>query len=395
MPLLQPEIERPPVETDLPLVLHTRVVTGVGGGPEKTILNSPRFLPDLGYRAICAYMRPAQDAGFAALRSKARDASASLLEVDDGGPFDFGLVRKFIEMCRRHRVAIWHGHDYKSNLLGVLVRRQWPMKLVTTVHGWVKQTWRTPLYYALDRLSLRWYDRVICVSDDLHAATLRSGVRRDRCILIENAIDTAQFQRHTSTEAAKEKLGFDPQRKLIGAVGRLSPEKGFDVLIHAVQQLISEGLRVDLAVAGDGDERAQLAGLISSLGLSGQVRLLGYRADSQQLYEAFDVFALSSYREGLPNVVLEAMAMETPVVATAVAGVPRLISDDHDGLLVPPGDAAALAAALRKLLSDDALAQRLATAARATIEQRFSFERRMQKVARVYDDVLTPERTRS
>jgi glycosyltransferase involved in cell wall biosynthesis len=372
----------------LPLVLHTRVVTGVGGGPEKTILNSPRFLPELGYRAICAYMRPAKDDGFTALRAKAREAKAQLLEVDDGGPLDFGLVRRFIEICRRENVAIWHGHDYKSNLLGILVRRHWPMKLVTTVHGWVKHTWRTPLYYALDRLSLRWYDRVICVSDDLHAASLRSGVRADRCVLIENAIDTAQFQRQHSTSAAKRKLGFNPERRLIGAVGRLSPEKGFDVLIRAVGLLVSSGADVDLAIAGDGDDQARLTGLIADLGLSDRVRLLGYRSDARQLYEAFDVFALSSYREGLPNVVLEAMALETPVVATAIAGVPRVISDQQNGLLVPAGDVAALAGALGRVLGDVVLAQRLSQAGRQTIEQRFSFGRRMQKVARVYDELL-------
>lgn len=395
MQLLQTEIDPPQrSQIELPLVLHTRVVTGVGGGPEKTILNSPRFLPELGYRSVCAYMRPAGDSGFAALRSKASEASATLIEIDDGGPFDFALLRKFTEICRSQRVAIWHGHDYKSNLLGILVRRQWPMKLVTTVHGWVKHTWRTPLYYAVDRLSLRWYDRVICVSQDLHTASLRSGARPERCVLIENAIDINQFQRRHTTTAAKQRLGFDPQRLLVGAVGRLSPEKGFDVLINAIAQLATAGLSVDLAIVGDGDEQTRLEALIVSLGLSDQVRLLGYRADTLDLYQAFDVFALSSYREGLPNVVLEAMALETPVVATAVAGVPALISDGDDGLLVPSGDASALAAALRRVLSDETLSRRLATAARATIEQRFSFERRMQKVARVYDEVLSPARSR-
>jgi glycosyltransferase involved in cell wall biosynthesis len=236
---------------------------------------------------------------------------------------------------------------------------------------------------------------VICVSDDLHAASLRSGVRPDRCVLIENAIDTQHYQRRSTTAAAKSRLGFDPQRKLIGAVGRLSPEKGFDVLVRAVAQLAKDQSEVDLAIVGDGDDQARLEGLIASLGLHDRVRLLGYRSDTLQLYQAFDVFALSSYREGLPNVVLEAMALETPVVATAVAGVPRLVTDGHDGLLVPAGDAAALAPALGRILSDSALARRLAVAARATIEERFSFERRMRKVARVYDEVLAPERSRS
>jgi len=269
------------------------------------------------------------------------------------------------------------------------VQRHWPMKLVTTVHGWVKHTWKTPLYYALDRLSLRWYDRVICVSDDLYEASLRSGVPRKRCVLIENAIDTAQFQRRQSVAAAKAKLGLDPNRKLIGAIGRLSPEKGFDVLIRAIDQLVRSGTAVDLQIIGDGDDQSRLEALVDSLGLRERVQLLGYRADTIPYYEAFDLFALSSYREGLPNVLLEAMALQTPVVATAIAGVPKLITHEHDGLLVTPGDPSALADAISRVLADDALAQRLAQAGRATIEQRFSFTRRMQKIAHVYDEVLS------
>ena len=373
---------------DLPLVLHTRVVTGAGGGPEKTILNSPRFLPELGYRSICAYMRPANDAGFAAIRRRAEHWNAPLIEIDDGGPFDFSVFRRYLQICQEQRIAIWHGHDYKSNLIGLWVNRYWPMKLVTTAHGWVKTTWKTPLYHAIDRFCHRRYQRVICVSDDLYAACLKNGVRPERCVWIENAIDTNEFKRSQTTAATKQQLGFDPSRKLIGAVGRLSAEKGFDILIRAVEMLLKGGCNVDLAIVGDGDQQANLGSLIRKLGLQDRVKLLGFRADTMELYQAFDLFALSSYREGLPNVLLEAMALETPVVSTAVAGIPKLITDQSDGLLVPAGDAPALANAMRRVLEDAALHANLAHTARETIEKRFSFQRRMEKVAKVYDEVM-------
>jgi glycosyltransferase involved in cell wall biosynthesis len=373
---------------DLPLVLHTRVVTGEGGGPEKTILNSPRFLPELGYQSICAYMRPKGDPGFAKIRKRAEEWSAPLFEVDDEGPLDLVIFRRLLDFCREQKVAIWHGHDYKSNLIGLWVRRYWPMKLVTTVHGWVKFTWRTPLYYAIDRFCLRWYDRVICVSDDLHEACLKAGVRPQRCRWIENAIDMRQYVRSMNVRAAKQKLGLDPDRQLVGAVGRLSPEKGFDILIRSMAALRDVGLDVDLVIVGDGDQRQQLESLIASLGLTPRARLLGFRADTIDLFQAFDVFALSSLREGLPNVVLEAMAMETPVVATAIAGIPKLITDGVDGILVQPNDSSALSHALGQLCSDHVLSTRLATAARETIERRFSFQRRMERVANVYDELM-------
>src|SRR5262249_14595914 len=120
-----------------PVVLEVRVVKGSGGGPDKTILNSPRCLAAAGYRTVCAYMHPPGDPGFEQLRQKAERWQAPLVSVPDRGFWDWKVVPLLLNLCRRERVTIWHGHDYKSNLLGLLLRRFWPMRLVTTVHGWV------------------------------------------------------------------------------------------------------------------------------------------------------------------------------------------------------------------------------------------------------------------
>lgn len=372
---------------ELPMVLHTRVVTGTGGGPDKTILNSPRFLPELGYQSVCAYLHPPRDAGFDAIVQRARDWHAPLVSIPDRGPFDLSIVGKLRDACRQHRVAIWHGHDYKSNLAGLLARRRWPMKLVTTVHGWVRHTWKTPLYYAVDRWCLPRYDKVICVSTDLYQRCMRLGVSENRCVLIENAIDTNMFFRAREANDAKRALALSG-RFLIGAVGRLSPEKGFDVLIRAVGELAREGCDVELAIIGDGDERDALMQLIRSLGLADRAALVGFRPDLGGWYEAMDAFALSSRREGLPNVVLEAMAMSVPVVATNIAGLPKLIANEENGLLVEPDDVGALASSLRRLYDNAQLRARLGRTGRETIERRHSFANRMKKVTAVYDSVL-------
>jgi glycosyltransferase involved in cell wall biosynthesis len=371
-----------------PVVLEARVVRGSGGGPDKTILNSPRFLTPLGYRTVCAYLHPPADPGFEQLRAKARAWQAPLISVPDNGFWDLGVVPRLLNICRRERVAIWHGHDYKTNALGLLLRRFWRMKLLTTVHGWVHHTSRTPLYYKIDRLCLPRYDLVISVSEDLHARSLECGVRPDRCVLIENAIDTDEFRRRLARAEARQRLGLPAGRFLIGAVGRLSAEKGFDVLVRAVAELVGAGRDVGLLIVGEGEEGPRLSALIAELGLAERARLLGYRADVRDLYQALDVFALSSYREGLPNVLLEAMALEVPVVATAIAGIPRLIAAGENGLLVEPGAAGSLAAALTRLLDDAALRDRLGQAARWTIEARYSFRERMARIAALYDRLL-------
>jgi len=375
-------------EPALPVVLDARVVTGCGGGPDKTILNSPRYLTPLGYRTVCAYLHPPGDPGYRVIEARAAQAAAPLVSIPDSGPWDWRVFGRLLEVCRRERVAIWHGHDYKTNVLGLLLKRFWRMRLVTTVHGWVHHTARTPLYYRIDQLCLPRYERVICVSDDLFEACLAVGVSAKKCLLIENGIDEVEYRRRLTTAEAKARLGLPGDGILIGAVGRLAAEKGFDLLVRALPILLGRGFEVHLVIVGEGGERSRLERLAAELGVAGRVRLPGWQTDVRGYYEAMDVFALSSHREGLPNVLLEAMALEVPVVATRVNGVPRLVQHGKNGLLVEPGDLGGLVEALAVMVSDAGRRDGFRAAGRQTVESRYSFAQRMTRIARVYDELL-------
>jgi glycosyltransferase involved in cell wall biosynthesis len=387
-PLTLARGRRPADPAAAPVVFDARVVTGSGGGPDKTILNSPRYLAQAGYRMVCGYLHPLGDPGFAEIAAKAARTGAPLVSVPDRGPWDWRVVGGLLDACRRERVVVWHGHDYKTNLLGLLLRRYWPMRLVTTVHGWVHHTTRTAVYYRLDRIALRRYERVICVSEDLVETCVRSGVPARKCVLLENGIDTAEYRRQQSTESARAALGLPANGLVVGAVGRLEPEKGFDVLIRAVAALAGRGLDVRLVIVGEGGDRGRLEQLAGELGVADRVRLTGWQSDVRGYFEAMDVFALSSLREGLPNVLLEAMALEVPAVAARVAGVPALVHDGRTGLLVEPGDLAGLTRSLHALLTNPGLRLTLSRAARRAVETRFSFPVRMQKLTRIYDELL-------
>ncbi|MFY8199475.1 MAG: glycosyltransferase [Pirellula staleyi] len=370
---------------DDPLILHVRGVTGFGGGPEKTILNSPRFLQNLGYRCECAYMHPPFDKGIQQLMKRAAVANAELVSVHDRGAWDWRVLTRLIGYCRQKRVAIWHGHDYKSNLFGLVARRFWPMKLVTTLHGWVEHTRRTPLYYAIDRRCLPYYDEVICVSDDLYQSALKFGVLPNRCRLIHNAIDTEDFRRAASN-ATDSATATGPI--VLGAMGRLSHEKGFDLLVRAIAELNAEGTQCHLRIAGEGPQRNDLMQLIVDLKIDSSIKLLGQVNDVKSFFETSDAFVLSSRREGLPNVLLEAMAMQVPVVATRIAGIPRLIDSGVNGILIEPESVDELKQGIRQLTKNRELCRQLAAAGRQTIEQSFSFQKRMERVAAIYDHLL-------
>lgn len=378
----------PVSQSSPPFVLHARVVTGAGGGPEKTILNSPRFLKSLGYSSACLYLHPPQDSGFETLLNRAQSWHSEVIAISDSGIWDLSVVRQTIRICRERDVQIWHAHDYKSNVLGLLVRGFHKMALVTTVHGWVNHTRRSPLYYWIDRKSLPFYDHVVCVSEDLYEQCRSLRVSAEKCTLIDNAIDINEFHRVSDTSVAKQRLGFSANRVLVGAVGRLAEEKGFHLLIEAVEQVMQSGIDMELIIIGDGEQRTNLAAQIAASPYADRIHLLGFRADTIALYEAMDLFVLSSLREGLPNVLLEAMAMEVPVIATRIAGVPKLIQDQQNGRLIPAGSVPALTSTMIAVLQDPKQQAELRRAARKTIEEQFSFDVRMQKMCRVYQKVL-------
>lgn len=370
-------------------MLHARVVTGTGGGPDKTILNSSRFLRNLGYESVCAYLHPQDDPGFEELRRRAELLDSELISIPDRGLKDFSVISRLLKICREQNVSIWHGHDYKSDALGLLLRRFHPMKLVSTVHGWGVRSNKTPLYHAIDRFSLKFYDRVICVSDQLLKECLAAGVPVGNCCQIDNAIDLANYSSLLDKREARRQLGVDLEKPVVVAVGRLSREKAFNILIQAFADLLESGLDATLLIAGEGSERDALQDQITGFGCEDSIRLAGHISDPRIVYAAADVFALSSTSEGLPNSLLEAMACGVAIVATAVGAVPDVISDEFNGLLIESGRAEPLTLALNRLLVNQEVREQLAAEACATIETEYSFKRRMQKVSAVYDSVLS------
>ena len=374
--------------TERPLVLHTRVVTGTGGGPDKTILNSPRWLTQHGYDSVCAYLHPPDDPGFETLKKRAADHRAELISIPDRGLSDVSVARRLLQICQERNVSIWHGHDYKTDALGLLLKQFHPMQLVTTVHGWGVRSWKTPIYHAIDRASLRRHDRVICVSEDLLNQCLDAGVPVDRCSEIENAIDLTAYESLPDADHARREFNIPDGVPVIGAVGRLSSEKAFEVLIQAVDQLIESGTDAMLVIAGDGPERQSLEQLIQKTGRTDRIRLLGHVSDPRSLFAAMNAFVMTSRSEGLPNVLLESLACHVPVITTPVGGIPRVVTPDHDALFIPVDDPDALTVVLSRLLNNDSLQQQLARNGHDTVTQRYSFEVRMSKVAAVYNELL-------
>ena len=359
-------------------VLDAGIVAGAGGGIEKTLLAGARFHEGAGYRSVLAFVHPASDRGFEKLRSRGAALRVELHDRAETFPFSPLTVAWFARLCREHGVDIWHAHDYKTDLIGLLLQPLLGFSLVSTLHGWSEDTRRTRLYFALDRRVIRRYEQVIAVSSELHAEARRLGVSSERLSLIENGVDGEEYRCSGGPRGNAGALH-------IGAAGRLTPEKGFLELIAAVEALLEEGHDIRLSIAGDGPQRGALEERIRASRHTTRLALVGFIDDMRTLYAELDLFCLSSLREGLPNVVLEAMAMSLPVVATTVGGLSTFLRDGDDALLCAPGSPAALADALRTAIASTELRFRLGQAARARVERECSFALRMRRVFAVYD----------
>jgi glycosyltransferase involved in cell wall biosynthesis len=274
-----------------------------------------------------------------------------------------GLV-ELVLLVRRERPLILHASSSKAGVLGRLAAflARVPIRIFT-VHGWAFSAYSglaSFLYRVADRAVCSLTTVTICVSENERAAGVAAGTcRAGRTVVIRNAVDVATSPR-ARHEAATPRLI---------AVGRLKPPKDCLTLVRALAALPPGSF--EALIVGEGPDREVLEAETRRLGLAERVRLTGERRDVPELLATSDVFVLSSASEGLPVSVLEAMAAELPVVASAVGGMAELVVDGETGLLVPPGTPAELAAALGRLIADRNLRRRLGAGGRARAEALF------------------------
>jgi len=367
-------------------ILELRSVRGTGGGPEKTILAGAAQSDPSRFRVTVCYLRDGRDRVFSIDR-RAAQLGIDYQEIRERHSFDPSIWPALRKLVREREIDIVHAHEYKTNLLAFLLARVEPVIPLTTVHGWSGSSLRERFYYSIDRRLLASYPLVITVSEAIRRVVIEHGARPDRVRRVSNGIDEQYFRRDPEARrSTRSRLGIGATSRVIGAVGRLEREKRFDLLLRAAAAASVRDLT--LVIAGEGSCRTELEKLAGSLGLGSRVHLLGHWNDVRQLYPAFDVYVQTSDTEGIPNTVLEAMAMEVPVVATRVGGTAELIDDDVHGVLVPRGDVGALTLAIERTFSDPSAAQERIGAARARIERELSFAARMRAVESVYEQLF-------
>lgn len=246
----------------------------------------------------------------------------------------------------------------------------------------VRRGWRTRFLYG------RALRRTVAISDAVARCLAEGGVADASIRVVPSAVDPEALHRRLDRRETRRRLGLGDDADCLLAAASLHERKGLDVLLEALARLARRERRPTLWIAGEGPQRTALERLAAARGLARQVRLLGARDDVPELLVACDVFVAPSRREGLGIAALEAMALGRPLVASRVGGLAESVLDEATGLLVPPGDADALASALERLLDDRALAERLGAAGPQRVRERYGPEAMVDGYERTYAEIL-------
>jgi glycosyltransferase involved in cell wall biosynthesis len=369
-------------------------------GPAKNLLNfaelarSGHFRPSIEV-SVAAFQRGTNSNLFL---DTVRARAIPLFPIAETGRFDRSVLDKLRALVRELQPDIIQTHAVKSHLLlrmsGLWRTTPW----IAFHHGYTWPDMRARLYNQLDRWSLRAARRVVTVSLPFRDQLLKTGVSSSRIEIIHNAIDPPAPQgisplSRDSADALRAKLGIAPDRKVILIVGRLSKEKDHETLLEVMRRLkdsASNGTlpTSHLLIVGDGVERPRIEKSITRLELGGSVTLAGQVPSAQPYYGIAAVSVLSSLSEGSPNALLESMAAGVPVVATAVGGVPEIVTGGRSALLVRPRDVEGMTEALSRLLRDQPLAAKIAAAAYQTVQERYLPEGRTERLIRFYEALL-------
>ena len=355
------------------------------GGPERQILGLACALKPEVRTVVLSFSEGGRSRAFV---ETARDQGIEADTLIHDTPHFRAATRELTDRLTAERAQVLLVHGYKAGLLGRFAARRAGIPVVAVSRGWTYESRKVRLYEMLDRINLRWMDRVVCVSQGQAAKVRQAGVPERKVVVIPNAIDSGRFAvRDLTARSELERFFPRPVRRIVGAAGRLSPEKGFKDLIEAAALVVKSCPEVGFVLFGEGVLRPDLEAQIAARGLKDRFVLAGFRPNLDAYLPHLDLLVQSSLTEGMPNAILEAAAAGIPVVATAVGGTPEIIIQGCNGYLVPPGESAPLARRVLELLSDEGKRTNMGDAGRDRMRMHFTFEAQAQRYLLMFESL--------
>ena len=282
-----------------------------------------------------------------------------------------------------------HTHGYFADICGLPIAKLLGIYNISTCHGFISTSLTLNIYNIIDKYALRLCNKIIAVSDAIREDLIGSGVDPIRLEVIQNSVNTSfeKMELLALRQRSRETLCIEQDEFVVGYIGRLSAEKGVEYLIEAVAELQAAAVFVKLLIIGDGPEKLTLEKLVMDKSLDDSVIFAGFQTDIEKWFPALDIFALPSLTEGTPMALLEAMAAGVPVIASAVGGVPKVVTDGVDGLLVPPRDSMAISEKINWLKENPEILKEFSKAGLDTINAHYSIDSWCRSIEKLYSNV--------
>lgn len=370
-------------------IAHFRTSNFIGG-PEKQIISHLYQLKNSPHKsALISFDEP----GGHKLKDYADKLGIECVLLPAGAKNIKAVYQKLKAWLDENPVDLLCTHDYKATFYGLLLRNYGAYSTIGFSRGATSENLRVKLYMQLDNQLLRYVDAIVAVSRSQADKLNNLKIFHNNVHVIENAVTSEAFNNLDESISSNliNELNLASDSKLILSAGRLSEEKGHRFLIEAFNKISSDHPDWHLVLAGDGPLMQELKDLASDLG-SRNVHFLGFRSDISSLYQQSKIMVLPSLSEGLPNAVLEAMTYDCVVISSAVGGVPDIITDSKNGLLVPASDSTRLSKAIIRAITEPVLCEQLISEGKKTLEESFSATRQAKRLISLYDEVYSKER---
>ena len=321
----------------------------------------------------------------------------SLIPLDFSKQVNLPLIFQLKRIIKKNRIDIVHGQGARAEFYARLAnkitgRAKYISSIATLVEEFEVSPLRQRLYRLFNLLSAKFVDYFIVVSDFLKKKIINEyKIPPEKVVRIYNGIESDYFRSDSvriKRSNIKHEFNLEKDCKIIGSIGRLAPKKGFEYLIQAIPGVLKTYPEIKVLIVGDGPLKAELRVLSEKLGVKDNVIFTGFRTDIKDILNAIDIFIMPSLVEGFPMVVLEAMAMGKPIIATRIDGIKEQIIDSETGLLVSPCDADALAKSIIHLFGNRKFRNMLGVNARKLVEKKFSIEKMIANVETTYQDLL-------
>jgi len=318
------------------------------------------------------------------LAIKLRMMNENFIGIPMRSEFDFPAAKKISGIIKSKEINIIHTHTAHSHSIGVLAKMlKRNVKLIA--HRRVDFPLKKNIF---SRMKYSKTDRIIAISEGVKNALIKSGVGEERIAIVYSGIDLGKFDRKFDLNALRKEYRVIEGKFIVGNIAHLTEHKGHKYLIESAKIVTEQSPDILFVIVGEGKLKLELKSLARKLGVNDKVIFTGFREDIPELLYTFDIFVLSSYLEGLCTSLMDAMAMRKAIVATNVGGIPEVVKDSINGILVPPKNPEKLAEAILALRNNEGLRKNMGTAGRSIVEEKFSSSRMVLNIEKVYYEVV-------